>query len=71
MQEVGTMTVHTVRDWRGIKVPVGRCTTDELKHMLAEAVTATITLRILSPMLRPNSRLAVRVRPIRLLPQKS
>ena len=35
------MTIHTVRDWRGIKVPVGRCTTDELKHLLAEAVAAT------------------------------
>ncbi|HET9649705.1 MAG TPA: hypothetical protein VFP34_15950 [Microlunatus sp.] len=35
------MTVHTIRDWRGIKVPVGRCTTEELKHMLAEAITAT------------------------------
>jgi hypothetical protein len=35
------MTVHTIRDWRGIKVPVGRCTTDELNHMLAEAITAT------------------------------
>ena len=35
------MSVHTIRDWRGIKVPVGRCTTDELNHMLAEAVAAT------------------------------
>jgi hypothetical protein len=32
------MTVHTIRDWRGIKVQVGRCTTEELEHMRAEAI---------------------------------
>lgn len=34
------MSVHTIRDWRGIKVPVGRCTTEELRHMRAEAAVA-------------------------------
>ncbi|GAA3643938.1 hypothetical protein GCM10022236_53200 [Microlunatus ginsengisoli] len=34
------MSVHTIRDWRGIKVSVGRCTTEELQHMRAEAAAA-------------------------------
>ena len=34
------MSVHTIRDWRGIKVPVSRCTTEELQHMRAEAAVA-------------------------------
>jgi hypothetical protein len=34
------MSVHTIRDWRGIKVPVGRCSTEELQHMRVEAAAA-------------------------------
>jgi maleate cis-trans isomerase len=34
------VSVHTIRDWRGIKMPVGRCTTEELQHMRADAAAA-------------------------------
>lgn len=35
------MTIHTIRDWRGIKVHVSQCTTEELTNMLAHAVAET------------------------------
>jgi hypothetical protein len=32
------MTVHTVRDWRGNKTQLSRCTVDELLGLLAQSI---------------------------------
>jgi hypothetical protein len=32
------MTVHTVRDWRGNKTQLSRCTVEELRGLLAQSI---------------------------------
>lgn len=32
------MTVHTVRDWRGNKTQLSRCTVEELLSLLAQSI---------------------------------